>query len=194
MDAFAARDYPPQVAELLTPERVPELGPGSANREVEPKLDALERSLDLGAAIHNREAARCCVSGLWLHHDFLDRSHEISQEISAPMGSYWHGIMHRREGDFWNAKYWFRRAGELPACQEIAATLPQAEEVWRETLGPVPADVAVLIHLGWDPARFVDTVESANGRGGAEEDWLRRIALLEWRVLFAACYDRAVSG
>jgi hypothetical protein len=49
-------------------------------------------------------------AGLWLYVDDLDRSHHVSQSIETPVGSYWHGIMHRREGDFSNAKYWFRRA------------------------------------------------------------------------------------
>ncbi len=50
-------------------------------------------------------------AGLWLYADDLHRSHEVSQSIETPVGSLWHGIMHRREGDFWNSKYWFRRAG-----------------------------------------------------------------------------------
>ena len=55
--------------------------------------------------------ALACMAGLWLRHDFLDESHRISQDLENPSGSYWHGIMHRRELDFSNAKYWFRRVG-----------------------------------------------------------------------------------
>ncbi|MGV3616159.1 MAG: hypothetical protein ACO1SV_12565 [Fimbriimonas sp.] len=54
------------------------------------------------------------VAGLWYYADDLDRSHSVSQEILTPEGSYWHGMIHRREGDFSNAKYWFRNAGSLP--------------------------------------------------------------------------------
>ncbi|MGB1126733.1 MAG: hypothetical protein ACPG4Q_16145, partial [Phycisphaeraceae bacterium] len=38
-------------------------------------------------------------AGLWLYVDELDRSHEYSQSIHTPTGSFWHAIMHRREGD-----------------------------------------------------------------------------------------------
>ena len=61
------------------------------------------------------DMARCCLAALWLRHDFLDESHTISQSIDTPSGSFWHAIMHRREGDFSNSKYWCRRVGQHPA-------------------------------------------------------------------------------
>ena len=55
--------------------------------------------------------AAACLAGLWLHHNFLDESHTLSQDIDTTTGSYWHAIMHRREGDYGNAKYWLHRVG-----------------------------------------------------------------------------------
>lgn len=57
------------------------------------------------------------ASALWLYVDDLDRSHTISQSIEDATGSYWHGIMHRREGDFSNSHYWMRRAVSHPLRQ-----------------------------------------------------------------------------
>lgn len=46
----------------------------------------------------------------------LQGAHEITQaDEDDPVHAYLHGIIHRREGDFWNANYWFRRAKSLSA-------------------------------------------------------------------------------
>ena len=112
---FDPTSYGPVIAELLATERVGPLGPG---RENEAMADQLERAtvdrLFAHAKVVDRSMAEACRSGLWLYHDYLDTSHTISQSISTPTGSYWHGIMHRREPDFSNAKYWFRRVGRHP--------------------------------------------------------------------------------
>ena len=102
-------------------------------------------------------------AGLWLYVDELDRSHQISQQLKDSTGSFWHGIMHRREGDFWNAKYWFDRAGSHPAMSTIA---------------------------GYDAFRFVDAVEAfANTRTG-DETALVDLQRREWVALFAWCATR----
>lgn len=54
------------------------------------------------------------ATALWLYVDDLDRSHTLSQSIETPAGSYWHGIMHRREGDYSNSHYWMRMAASHP--------------------------------------------------------------------------------
>ncbi|WP_273567183.1 hypothetical protein [Maribacter halichondriae] len=38
-------------------------------------------------------------------------SHDIAQEMHNEMGSWIHAYLHRKEGDEFNAGYWYRRAG-----------------------------------------------------------------------------------
>src|SRR4051812_15121140 len=102
---------PPAVAELLTA-RVPDLGPGTPNEAMRAKLAAFVAEGEMGRALH---------SALWLLHDFLDEPHAISQELNTPTGSLLHAIMHRREPDAWNSKYWLRRVGDHPVYPLIGA-------------------------------------------------------------------------
>lgn len=56
-------------------------------------------------------------AGLYLLNESLDKSHDIAQEITNATGSYWHALMHRMEGDYSNAKYWFNDVGHHPIFQ-----------------------------------------------------------------------------
>lgn len=38
-------------------------------------------------------------------------SHNIAQDVMTNDGSWVHAYLHRKEGDRWNAGYWYRRAG-----------------------------------------------------------------------------------
>src|SRR6185295_8112209 len=71
------------------------------------------------AQLADSDMAACSIAGVWLLHDCLDESHAISQGIDTTSSSFWHAIMHRREGDFSNAKYWFRHAGQHPAFDPL---------------------------------------------------------------------------
>lgn len=106
-------------------------------------------------------AAPALCAGLWLYVDELDRSHTISQGIDDATGSFWHGIMHRREGDFGNAHYWFRQAGAHPAMRAVA---------------------------GYDGHAFVDAVAAA--QPGNPGDLVGR-QRGEWAALFAWCAAEA---
>jgi len=118
------------------------------------------------------------LAGLWLWHDWLDESHTVSQGIGSTTGSYWHAIMHRREGDFSNAKYWYAKCRTHPAhavIAERAAAVVGADEVLQP-----------LLQGGWDAYAFVDAVQSAeNGSVTADASTkLRQLQRLEWESLF----------
>lgn len=182
--------YSPLLAELIPDERCCALGPGSPNKDLQPKLAALSlEQLFSGGPITDPNAARCCLSGLWLLHDFLDESHTISQEIETIDGSYWHAIMHRREPDYGNSKYWFRRVGDHAVFSELLAKA-------KELIAGEGAQDSVAHEIAqadrWDPYRFVDWCEQL-ARGRAQQRTLaERIAQEEWRLLFTDCFVRAI--
>jgi hypothetical protein len=188
---FDPASYGPAIADLLTGDRFPDLGPRTPNEAARPKLTALNLSRSMaGHPIVDHTAARCCLAGLWLWHDFLDESHTISQEIETRDGSYWHGIMHRREPDYGNAKYWFRRVGEHPVFEPLAAAA-------RELALAAPADRAAEFlrsQTAWDPYRFIDLCEAIARGKSTSANLARQIARVEWQLLFADCYRRAVGG
>jgi hypothetical protein len=192
MEAFNKSAYGPTIAALIT-DRLPELGPGSPNRAVEAELAGGMPGNAFGAfgerKIVDYAAASCCLSALWLWNNFLDESHEISQEINSIDGSYWHGIMHRRERDYGNAKYWFRRVPQHPIFDPLAAA---ARELAAQASPDAPATF-LAEQEKWDPHRFVDLCEAiARGRSKAER-LSREIARVEWQLLFDHCFRQAVG-
>jgi hypothetical protein len=40
-------------------------------------------------------------------------AHEIVDRLGGPDGDWIHAYLHRKEGDSWNADYWYRKAGRL---------------------------------------------------------------------------------
>lgn len=141
--------------ELLAIPRLPDLGPGTP-------VESLRGKIELAA----RDLPGPCAAGLWLLFDFLDESHTISQDLHTPDGSFWHAIMHRREPDAFNSKYWWRKVGSHPVLKQLVERAPS---------------------LGYEftnPLDFVDFCERVRGTGSADEDVAKRVQLLEWRLLF----------
>ena len=76
--------------------------------------DAADATLAGDATITDARAFTLVRAALLYAVDDLDAAHRIFQDEPGDLGSYWHGMTHRREGDFDNARHWFRRAGRLP--------------------------------------------------------------------------------
>jgi hypothetical protein len=172
---FDPARYGPCLAALLAEERLAALGPGKPEPEVHVELRRFDPRTDLGAPARDIDAARACLAGLWLYFDYLDESHSVSQEIETPEGSFWHAIMHRREPDPSNSKYWWRRVGKHPVLDQLREQAPA---------------------LGYDfttPEAFVDFCERVRAGGSEEEELARRVQLLEWQLLFDWCYGLALA-
>lgn len=189
------RDYTSVVEQLLAanPAAYCDLVPrGSGSADVRALLEGAAVEDVVGGPIVSSDDARASLSALWLWHDFLDESHAISQTIDTPTGSFWHGIMHRREGDFGNAKYWIRRAGRHPVFGPLAAAAAE-EAASPETASSLAGEFAGDFARGdWDPFRFVALCERAVRSADAHDtDLLRRIARREWQLLFDHCYREA---
>ena len=54
-----------------------------------------------------------------------DTAHKIAQDIDTADGSWVHAYLHRKEGDNFNAGYWYRRANKPMANASLA-------EEWEE--------------------------------------------------------------
>lgn len=156
--AFTPDAYGAAIAALLVPERLPELGPGSPNVPMKASLQAID-------------ASPACRAGLWLLHDFFDESHAISQELETQDGSFWHAILHRREPDPSNSKYWWRLVGKHPVLHQLREQAPSLGYVYTT------------------PEAFVDECERVRATGTEAEMTARRVQLLEWQLLFHHCYQ-----
>ena len=142
-----------------------------------PGLDAEIAALPLpelaGGRADGPDCAAALTALLHLWNDSLDAAHDRVQHLATPTGSALHGIMHRREGDFDNAKYWFRRAGDHPAWHGLqsraAAWLKEAAASRGWPAGAIGQGFRTIASQGmWNPYLFTDLAAMADGRDEAD--------------------------
>jgi hypothetical protein len=167
---FDPTAYGPSVATILGDgQRLMPLGPGTPDESKRSLLANFDPLRDL-PIVKNANAAKACHAGLWLYWDFLDESHSISQDLHTPEGSAWHAIMHRREGDFSNSKYWYRRVGAHPIFEGMKRA--------SEKIG----------YAYSNPFDFVDYCEKVLGKGNDDERLAEAVQMIEWKLLFEHCH------
>ena len=137
------------IGTLLNRDPLPSLEPCAVwNRNFSDKIDAI----DEGGLVK---------AGLHLLNDDIDRCHRIAQDTPTAEGNYWHAILHRREPDYFNSKYWYRRVGEHPVFSQLRQEFHE-----------------------WNPCEFVDWCESSStGKGVKSVSWLEDVQAKEMKHL-----------
>lgn len=172
-----ARSAPYFDWEAMFPDPPPDLGvgpravAGSAVPLPEPAVRDLASILDLPPP------RRRLLEGLaLLWHDHWDAAHAVAQSHEGLADhDFLHAILHRREGDFDNARYWFRSAGRHPCLASL-------ERDAGGILQASPLRDLLLPGGHWSCEAFVAAVRQAPDR---DTDLLVRLQALEFRA-FAA--------
>src|SRR5258706_7044900 len=170
-----------EIAKLVATPEPPELGP-HPRPGVQPET-SLNRALDelfrRGKLPAQRQQLIRALVLLW--HDHLEAAHVIAQDIENADGAFVHGIMHRREPDYGNAKYWFHRVDKHPAFPEIASRVSALLEAKGET----DLRAKVIPRGEWDPFAFVDACERGSRKpvSGEHARMLREVQATESLVL-----------
>ena len=150
---------PAAILEIFETEGLAGLGP-ECRASALPESDVRSRinaAMDVSGTPGSARDLILSAALLW--HDHLDASHCVSQDIASSSGSFLHGIMHRREPDYSNAKYWFHRTGEHPVFPVIA------ERAAAELDGVGDSGLCHRLVGGgvWDALSMVDACADAEG-------------------------------
>jgi hypothetical protein len=174
------------------PTGFPELVPVAPERKWNWLRDHLRCLEEMAPRAASAEDAVAVQAGLLQLHDFLDESHQISQSVQGAgrhrAGDYWHAIMHRREPDYSNAKYWFRRVGKHPIFDELGR---RANDILEGAGLSEFGDWQKRLELsaGWNPFAFVDLCQVCEQSDDASlSEAARAIQLTEMMLLLEQTY------
>jgi hypothetical protein len=177
-------------ASRLFTEIVREAGPlglASGAPRPSPAADRLAVSTDvevLGARPADPLLATLVRAGLYLLADRNEAAHEVCQKVETPEGSWWHGIVHRREPDFDNARYWFRRVGFHPLMEELARDAPGSGKAF---------DRVCPGRSRWDSFAFIDICEEGGEGSPGDRKILLDLQDHEIANLLAFCHEGALG-
>ncbi|MDR6548901.1 hypothetical protein [Paenibacillus qinlingensis] len=164
------------------------------------RIEALSTSLITEGSAEQQPYGLAIKAGLFLLNESLDKSHDISQEITNATGSYWHALMHRMEGDYSNAKYWFNDVGHHPIFSQLIQfvrdnlSTKDFMELDNEALRH-KLEVLVTSPV-WNPYVFIDVIEIQVSlvQNPTVDGWLRQIQRSEMLLLLQYCYEQSCGG
>ena len=139
--------------------------------------------------INDANAAKAARAGLLLLAGGLEAAHRIVQDFDTPEARYWHGIVHRREPDYSNAKYWFRQLGHHAVFDDLARAVTLEDSLSQKT------NSRILQSGKWDPFRFVDLCD--NCEKGGQTDLLDELLIIQQKeidLLLNFCIQKTLGG
>ncbi|WP_239614875.1 hypothetical protein [Cohnella mopanensis] len=168
------------ILRLKNRKRLPHLMPDNAwHPGLDIRIDALSEAVLADGRPEGELSARAWKAALHLWNDSLIAAHELVQPMNTQTGAALHGIIHRREGDFDNAKYWFQVAGDHPAYHGLqirVASFLRGQSIPR---GPLMMAFSQIASQGsWNPYLFVNAVAIQQGYVN-EEDSLGLLECLQ---------------
>ena len=152
-------------------------------------IHTLSDEVLFGGAIDDSNVANAARAGLLLLAGGLEDAHRIVQDFDTPEARYWHGIVHRREPDPSNAKYWFRQLGHHAVFDDLVS---------KVTSGDLPSKRAVnhILQSGkWDPFRFVDLCDDCEK--GAQSELRNELLIIQQKeieLLLTFCIHKALGA
>ena len=162
-------------------------GTGVSSEAVK-KIQSLPDRTMVGGNIKNGNMANAVRAGLLLVAGGWDEAHQIVQDTDTPEAHYWHGLVHRREPDPGNAKYWFRRLG----CHPVFDKLIQDARL-HQFSKPSVFD-RIKKSRRWDPFQFIDLcTECEGGQGSSLRNELELIQQREIYLLLSYCAQGALG-
>ncbi|WP_417383765.1 hypothetical protein [Gimesia sp.] len=197
---LAKQKVPVELIELENPltikspfeSSLPELAPALPGRDRKWLLNLLrgyDPRQDL-TTIESSPDATALKAGLLCLHDYLDESHEYSQSVQSQgrhrAGDYWHHIMHRREPDYSNAKYWSRAVGYHPLHDELPTAVAPLFERYAGIAHVASWQSRLVQNKRWLLNAFVDCCQECETTADPELNafakqvqWLEMLLLLQ---------------
>lgn len=194
-------EYPPLIDEIVQKldarQPLPPLAPAKEwDTELTKRIQATSTAqLFDGLPLKDSSLANAVKSGLLLWNDALDDSHDISQGVGSKTGCYWHGIMHRREPDYSNSKYWFARVGSHPIFPTLRVRV-------LDILKAQPSQSAQFARYAeaieqndnWDAPQFIDWCQDAAKHADDEVmEFLQTVQVEEIKLLLDYSCRNAVA-
>ena len=167
------------------------LDAGIPNHSVEAQLRKLTaKELLAPQRVTNPVLADAAMAGIWIRHNFLTEGHHICQDHeSDATNNFWHAILHRREGDYWNSKYWFRQVRAHPVLTELASELRSDRFFTTAKM-----DLQKLVKSNsFHASEFVDLVAKSTGSESEVKRFCEQVQLVEWKLLFAYSCKQATA-